>query len=548
MGKRLLFILIFFLLIVAYSQAQEDNLFISGHIRDENNSPLLGATIRIVGSSTGAVTDVNGYYRIEFNMPDTYTLEVSSIGYVKQTITVQISKVRQKTLDFKLKSSTTELKEVEVNSESGKPVLESGGLVVEAIELTKISSEASDVATILNRTAGINIRQSGGVGSTTRLNINGLQGKAIAYFRDGIPLDYMGNAFDLSILTANSLERVDIYKGVLPIELGADALGGAVNFVSRKERESNIDLSYEIASFSTHRATINAFGINNKGLYVNFLGIFNYSDNDYPVNVQVTDSETRNLVDVTTNKFHDTFRSLFGELQLGIRNKSWADDFKISIGLNNQRKDLQHGPLMLQAFGEAKLFDEGQFGMMNYEKKLYGGKTKIRVFGAYGRNTNTLVDTTVNVYNWFGEIERVWQTQGGETSRGNRKSLREFIDTDWSGILTVKHRISNKYFLTFNNAYTFQKRLGEDPIGLRTTSGEDPLTTPQSIVKNIMGLEWKSVLADSKLTYTVGIKHFLFNNSGTDYGTIVVPTSDIITNSGSSFGANASLKYPHHRP
>ena len=57
--------------------------------------------------------------------------------------------------------------------------------------------------------------------------MNGFQDRAIKNFKDGIPMDYLGAGYNISLVPVNMLERVEVYKGVLPTALGADALGGA---------------------------------------------------------------------------------------------------------------------------------------------------------------------------------------------------------------------------------------------------------------------------------------------------------------------------------
>ena len=70
------------------------------------------------------------------------------------------------------------------------------------------------------------------LGSSSNVIVNGYQGRAVKLFRDGIPSDYLGDGYNVSLLPVNLLERVGVYKGVLPVRLSAHALGGAINLVS----------------------------------------------------------------------------------------------------------------------------------------------------------------------------------------------------------------------------------------------------------------------------------------------------------------------------
>lgn len=76
------------------------------------------------------------------------------------------------------------------------------------------------------------------------------------FFLDGVPLEIAGSPFGISALPVNLLERIEIYRGVVPVRFGADALGGVVNLVPVKLADSTFSITYQRGSFGTHRATI----------------------------------------------------------------------------------------------------------------------------------------------------------------------------------------------------------------------------------------------------------------------------------------------------
>ncbi|MEM6379984.1 MAG: carboxypeptidase-like regulatory domain-containing protein, partial [Bacteroidota bacterium] len=520
----------------------QSNLFIEGTITNEENEPLVGVTILLIDQNIGTITNANGYYKIALEEPGTYTVTVSSMGFEPQSFSVEITSGQKITQDIVLKTSISSLDEVIVSGQTEKLTLEASPLSVEAIELGSLKVESSDIATILNRTAGVNIRQSAGLGSDVRININGLQGKAITFFRDGTPTDYLGGGFNIALLPANSLERIDVYKGVLPVSLGADALGGALNFISRKNRESSLEVSHELASYQTHRSSLNVFLRDHKDRFIELLGFFNYSENNYPVDVQTRDPETRNLRDITTDRFHDTFLSTFGEIKFGVENKKWADEFTVSSGFSLIRDDVQHSIQMLQAFGRARQLEDGLFGSVKYEKSLVDQRLDLSLFGAFGRHTTTTIDTALQVFNWLGEVERRQGFTRGEINNGGI-SMAEFTDTELAGRLTIHYDLSDKHSLTFNNVVTKKRRIGNDPVGLRVTPEQiDPLTAPASLLTNVSGFEWKSFWLDKRLILRTGVKNYYFENSGIDFGDAFISTIDPIVNSGVLFGTNTALK------
>lgn len=82
--------------------------------------------------------------------------------------------------------------------------------------------------------AGVKLRVNSGVGSDYNFTLNGFSGRQVKFFMNGLAMDNFGDAFSINNLPANMVERAEVYKGVLPVGLGADALGGAVNVITRK--------------------------------------------------------------------------------------------------------------------------------------------------------------------------------------------------------------------------------------------------------------------------------------------------------------------------
>ena len=154
-------------------------------------------------------------------------------------------------------------------------------LSVNAIDVHSMIGSLSNLNSIVDRTAGVKIREEGGVGSDFDLSINGMSGNAVRYFLDGVPLDTKGSEVTLANLPVNLIDHIEIYKGVVPTWLSSDALGGAINIVTNRKRTNYLDASYGMGSYHTHRGDLNAQYVLKNGLTIRpTLGI-NYSKNDY---------------------------------------------------------------------------------------------------------------------------------------------------------------------------------------------------------------------------------------------------------------------------
>lgn len=146
----------------------------------------------------------------------------------------------------------------------------------------ELEGTASSINEVLARTAGVTIRNTGGVGSASRMSVRGLEGKRLGLFIDEIAIGQMSNFVSLNDIPTDMIERIEVYKGIVPYKFGGSALGGAVNVVTKEYPPIYFDASYEIASFNTHRlSTVLKRTHKPSGLQFGIGGFLTYSDNNY---------------------------------------------------------------------------------------------------------------------------------------------------------------------------------------------------------------------------------------------------------------------------
>ena len=176
-----------------------------------------------------------------------------------------------------------ELQAIEIVAKSKARKLQEQAYAISVVDLKANHATSTPMNKILNTVSSVRIREDGGVGSNYTFAMNGFSGNQVKFFLDGIPMDNFGSSFNLANLSANLADRVEVYKGVLPVHLGADALGGAVNIVSRINA-NYLDATYSVGSFNTHKASVNGAYTNTRtGFTLRANAFFNYSKNDYKV-------------------------------------------------------------------------------------------------------------------------------------------------------------------------------------------------------------------------------------------------------------------------
>ena len=311
----------FICLLPAGSMAQ-NKVTLSGKVIDQHGTPVAQATIAVENTTSGTYTNDQGKYSLQV-APGKHTSSSPFLGYqtVKQSLDIR----QDKKQNFTLQESAVTLSSVEVYGKTQTQKVKEGAFAVNALDIKPIVNSLNNLNDLVNRTTGIKVREEGGVGSDFDLSINGMSGNSVRYFLDGMPLDTKGSGVSLANLPINIIDRIEIYKGVVPASLGTDALGGAINIITKQEKKDYLDVSYGIGSFHTHKADLNAQFVEKKtGLIVRPTVGINYSKNDYRMkNVQMRDESGDNFIYGNPKRFHDGYFSLLAQVEAGFVNKSW---------------------------------------------------------------------------------------------------------------------------------------------------------------------------------------------------------------------------------
>src|SRR5690625_6460713 len=109
----------------------------------------------------------------------------------------------------------------------------------------------------------------------------------------------------LTKIPSSVADYIEVYKGVMPTEVGIDALGGAINIVPKKPTKNIHRISYEAGSFNTQKLTLNSYyKVSDHISYgVNCFGY--YSKNNFKVdNITLVDHETERTKNIIAKLFN----------------------------------------------------------------------------------------------------------------------------------------------------------------------------------------------------------------------------------------------------
>jgi len=406
-----------------------------------------------------------------------------------------------------------QLKEVVIQSQSVAQKIERTPFAVQVLDMKQVHNKGGDISSQLNRSAGIKIRSNGGLGAETQLNLGGLQGKAIRLFKDGIPIELFGHGFSLSTIPTNMLERIEIYKGSMPVYLASDALGGGVNLVTRKPTSNLMELSYELGSFRTHRATANLFLIGkNPAYYFGMNTTYNASANNYKIDAPFIEPTTGQQYKKKVRRFHDDTASYYGELFTGIRDKTWADDLKLTFLFADFYKELQHDSEMGKVFGEAYSTEQNYASLLSYKKGFWDQRLQVNAVFSWSHFNTKLIDTATVRYNWDNEIILKDQVVGEINKGGSQQHLQYNL---LSARINATLQVNSNHFLEFGELIYYQRRKGSDPLGAVSPVYEvDVLTIPATYQKSITALAFRSLLLGDQLESIVSLKHYNSQSKG----------------------------------
>ncbi len=541
-GKVLRLIALTLLCVTAgYAQPKAS---LSGRIFTDGGAAVSYATVALKGTRYGCSSDEQGTYALQAPA-GRYTLVVSAIGFSTVERPVTLSD-RQSTMDVELAASQVEVDEVVVTG-SGVSRVNRSPFNAVAIGTSELRNSTKNLSDALAKTPGMKLRESGGVGSDMSLLMDGFSGKHIKIFIDGVPQEGVGDSYGLNNIPINFAERIEVYKGVVPVGLGSDALGGAINIVTDKSRRGwYLDASYSYGSFNTHKSYVNFGQTFDSGFMYEINAFQNYSDNDYWVDTPVEEffADGTSVIDTDKSyrvrRFNDTYHNEAVTGKIGFVDRKWADRLVFSFTYSHMYKEIQTGVVQKVVFGQKHRKGHSLMPSLEYAKHNFLVRgLDLTVTANYNDNVGRNIDTAAYRYNWFGERKYMNGTLGEQSYQNTRSA-----NHNWNATATLRYRLGRAHTFTLSHVFNSITRSNSQAAGVaqREVDAFDKQTR-----KNITGLSYQLMPSERWNMSVFGKYYDQFNagpvstsdNGTTDYVMLCNNTSTL------GYGAAATVFFLH---
>ena len=524
LNKTFLLLLLFSLSISAQNTAE-----LIGTVTDKvTHQPLIGADVYIKELNKGASTDARGQYRLAHLPEGNYTVWFSFLGY--QTFGKKISVKGQMRSDVSLKEQAEEISGVTVSGKSIAHQKKEQSMPVTVIDMSNLRGTVSSVQDILLKTVGITLRTSGGVGSSSRISVRGLEGKRIGFFIDELPLGEQTDYIDINDIPIDMIDRIEIYKGVVPARFGGSSLGGAINIVIREYPDKYADLSYGYESYNTHKAQgVFKRNLKQRGLVFGIGGGYTSSENNYTF-----DSPFQEGLRITRN--HDKYHKLIigGSFKA---KKWWFDEVELEPVFVKTYKEIQGIEYDIREAHSQSLMT-GLSNKLEKDNFLTEG-LNLDMFNGLVLTKMNFIDKATRRYEWDGSSYPTPSRYGGEAgynypSDSDDKKLTFINKTNLEYILTERHS------LNINSVFSMANGTPKDD--LKTLSLGKQVNFNSQMRSWISGLTYDFRTLDDVFLNSLTVRHYMYTMH-TQMTPLFVPGKYDVDVNKSDFGVNNAMRY-----
>lgn len=495
---------------------------------DKTGEPIAGAGVSIAKDGKGTIADANGRYTLNIQGRQQVRLNFQYLGY--KTESREIALRDSVCCNIRLKPADNVLDEVTVTTRSEMRKLRESAMPISVIGQRQLQGTASNINDVLARTVGVTVRNTGGMGSASRISVRGLEGKRMGMYIDETPMSQLSNFVALNDIPTNMIERIEVYKGIVPYKFGGSALGGAVNVVTKEYPPIYLDFSYEIGSFNTHQVSSVLKRTNRKsGLQFGVGGVVSYAKNNYKMTLA-------NLDGRIVERDHDRFNKIMGGMSVKAT-QWWFDEMKWELIFMKTRQEIQGIDLNVREaynhstnYVTALTLKRNNFFLDGLDFDFNAGY----IIGKYG-----LCDKAEHRYDWDGKVLPPVSSFGGEqnnfASDGNNRSNELTAKLNMGYTLDMHHALNLNIYADHNSLHP-NDSLMDKSLGFRANF-------PSKMKTLTVGLSYDLTLFDGRFQNAFTLKEFLFSSHSRSIDIYSVKEPQPVKTSKNYIGFSNAMRY-----
>ncbi len=290
----------------AMASMTQQTIKVSGQVVDQDGQPLIGATVKVKGATTGAVTDFDGNFTV--NAAPNAVLVVSYVGYKDREVAVR-SRATLGTIQLESDSQLLEQVVVVGYGTQKKADLTGSVSIVNAEELKRVSN--SNISTMLEgKVAGVQITSDGQPGADPSVRIRGIGSFGSTtplYVVDGVPMGTTIRDF-----SPNDIETIQVLKDASAGAIyGSRAANGVVIITTKNgKKDQPLKVDYK-GYFGIDKISSSVYDVMNADQYSQYLGTAAANSNTpLPGGYSLGDDGKYHFMDNTnTDWFKEVFKT-----------------------------------------------------------------------------------------------------------------------------------------------------------------------------------------------------------------------------------------------
>ena len=471
-----------------------------------------------------------GVFFLPSTLPADMTFIFVAFGYQQLHFTPSKQELKQPSILIQLNPFEQNLSEVLVTAKSKERELKEQPIPISVLTMKDISGAATSINDVLTRIAGVTVRNSGGVGGNSRFSVRGLEGKRVGLFIDEVPMSENSDFIDLNDIPIDMIERIEIYKGVVPPKLGGSSVGGAVNIVLKEYPPTYLDVSYSLKSFHTHQFN-SALKKNDSvhALEYGIGGVYIYSENDYKMKSPYSKGQT-------IKRDHNQFK----KLMLGSSLKSqnwWFDEVKLEPALTLSSSEVQGIEYNIQKAKNRSI--SFIFSAHLQKKDFLVSRLLFDFHSQYTYSLFRFVDKSPFRYHWDGSTYPPVSAWGGE--------IGTYPSDSHNGKYRMIHKLNLEYPLSpcykanLNVVYNYTRGMPKDTLKDKVIGYQTNFNS--SMHSLVLGLTLESQTKNRKWLNAFSLKGYFYSMNTQSVDMLGFQKAEDISVFQKDFGLSNALRY-----